>query len=69
MPEGAKNGTITVKNNGEAVNFGEITYEKAGTYKYTISEVKGNVSGVTYDSTSKPVTVTVRDNGDGTMSA
>ena len=69
MPEGAKDGELTVVNKGETVNFGTITYDKAGTYKYTINEVKGDLGGVTYDSTTKNVTVTVKDNGDGTMNA
>lgn len=70
MPEGAENGSKTVANNDKgAIDFGEITYNTPGTYEYTISEIKGDVSGVTYDSNIKNVTVTVADKGDGTMTA
>jgi len=69
MPEGAGNGTITAENEGEAVNFGSITYDKAGTYHYTIREENGGLGGVTYDDSVKNVTVTVTDNGDGTLTA
>jgi pilin isopeptide linkage protein len=69
MPEGASGGVKTVTNKGEAVNFGKITYDKAGEYHYQISEVKGSLGGVKYDETTKDVTVTVKDNGDGTLTA
>ena len=32
-----------------AINFDEISYDQAGTYNYTISEVIGNKTGMTYD--------------------
>ena len=48
--------------------FGAIKYEYPGTYTYTVEE-SGTVPGVTNDATaSKTVTVTVTDNGDGTLS-
>ena len=40
-------------------SFGKITYEKAGTYEYTITEQNGGVDGVTYDTTPHKVVVTV----------
>jgi pilin isopeptide linkage protein len=36
-------------------------YTKAGTYEYTIKEVKGNLGGVTYDETTHNAVVTVKD--------
>ena len=69
MPKDAKDGKLTVKNNGAAVDFGSITYDKAGTYNYTIQEEKGSLGGVTYDGSTKTVKVTVADRGDGTLSA
>ena len=69
MPEGAKDGKLTVTNKGTAVDFGSITYDKAGTYHYTITEDAGNVSGVTYDTSTKDVTVTVTDDGKGNLNA
>ena len=56
------------KKDGSIV-FNEITYNEAGTYSYTISEVKGTLGGITYDETIKNITVKVSDNGDGTLSA
>ena len=44
-------------------NFGEIKYDTAGTYKYTVTETNAGttVDGVTYDGTPAEVTVTVTD--------
>ncbi len=55
--------------NGGTATFGEITYEKAGTYTYTVTE-SGEVKGVSNDSVSeKTVTVVVADNGEGQLVA
>lgn len=50
--------------NGEdgTVAFPTIDYTKAGEYKYTIAEQKGNLSHVTYDATVHHAVVTVVDN-------
>ena len=76
MPKGAVGGNRTVANGaGGAVNFGSITYDKAGTYTYTISEVEpeGAVDhvkdGITYDGTPRNVTVKVTAADDGSLSA
>lgn len=69
MPKAAKDGKLTVTNTGDSVNFGSIMYDKAGTYQYTISEDKGSLEGVTYDTSRKNVTVTVEDNGSGALTA
>ncbi|MBW3081752.1 Spy0128 family protein [Bifidobacterium saguinibicoloris] len=70
MPEGAKDGVKTVTNAADGkVAFGEITYDKPGTYAYTVRETAGDLGGVTYDDTVYTVTVTVKDNHDGTMTA
>ena len=70
MPEGDAGGSLTVANGtGGAVNFGSITYDKAGTYCYTIGEVKGDDDGVTYDSKTVDVTVEVKAADDGSLSA
>ena len=49
----------TATETNKMVTFGPITYEKAGTYEYTITEVNGGADGVTYDTTPHTVTVTV----------
>lgn len=63
--------TTTIKNvdgSGTAKSFGAITYTKPGTYTYTITE-SGTVPGVSNGQDSYNVTVTAKDNGDGTMTA
>ncbi len=52
-----------VNNNGAQVNFGEITFTKAGTYTYTVKEVKGDLENVTYDNNELKVTITVAQLG------
>jgi pilin isopeptide linkage protein len=67
-----KNGkTLQTKRNTAlgTVVFDEIEYDEAGTYEYTISEVKGNAANVTYDTHEAKVTVTVTDDGNGTLTA
>ncbi|MEG3268984.1 Spy0128 family protein, partial [Streptococcus suis] len=53
------------------VKFKELTFDKAGTYTYTISEKNGGTTdkGVTYDGKTITATVTVTDNGSGELSA
>ena len=56
---------------GGTAKFGQITYTKPGTYMYTVTE-SGEVAGITNDAkatSGKTVTVVVRDNGDGTLTA
>lgn len=50
-----------------SVKFDEITYDQVGTYRYTVSEVKGDDTTITYDETVYDVTVEVADNGSGTL--
>ena len=55
--------------NGGTASFGTITYTKPGTYKYKVTET-GSVDGVTNDAqATKEITVVVKDNSDGTMTA
>lgn len=55
---------IQTAKNGEdgTVTFLAINYTKAGEYKYTIAEQKGNLSHVAYDDTVHHAVVTVVDN-------
>lgn len=58
----------TVTNNAQGgFCFDQITYDAAGTYEYTISEVKGDAEGVTYDDATIAVKVVVTDNGKGAL--
>ena len=58
--------TATATEQKPLASFGEITYEKAGVYEYTITERNGGADGVTYDTTPHPVTVTVAKANDAT---
>lgn len=49
--------------NGNFV-FDSITFDTAGTYHYTVSEVDGGLGGVSYDSTIYTVRVDVTENVD-----
>ena len=62
--------SATVTNNAKGViDFGKITYEKAGVYVYTLSEVDGGDARYDYDASVYTVTVTVNDNSRGVLSA
>ena len=52
-----------------AFNFGDVTYNTPGVYKYTIVETKPATAhpGMSYSSATYEVEVTVADKGDGTM--
>ena len=54
---------VTITNESENKNaaFGSITYDTAGEYKYTIKETTGSINGVTYDTHTANVTVTITD--------
>lgn len=70
MPEGATDGVQTVANDEHGnAQFGVIDYAQAGEYHYTVSEVKGDAEGVTYDETEHAVVVRVTDDGEGQLLA
>lgn len=52
---------------GGAIIFDALTFTEAGTYTYTVTEVKGDKSYITYDETVYTVTVTVADDGQGKL--
>ena len=49
--------------------FQTLTFDKAGVYTYTLTEEIGNAGGVTYDTASYTVTITVTDGKDGKLYA
>lgn len=52
-----------------AISFKDLEFDKAGTYKYTISEVNDKQKEIKYDTSEKTVTITVKDSGDGYLQA
>ena len=48
-------------------SFGDITFNAPGEYEFKITETKGNIPGVTYDTHEATFKVTAEDNGDGTL--
>ena len=51
------------------ITMSPIEYTKAGTYAYTLREVKGNAGGITYSDAEYGIETTITDNGDGTLKA
>lgn len=61
---------LTAKNdaNGQ-VRFEELSFTRVGTYTFTITEVNDGQQHVAYDETARKVTVTVTDDGRGSLIA
>ena len=60
--------TVTNDVDGK-INFDKFEYDEPGTYAYTISEVKGDEAGMTYDKSVFTATVNVVDDGEGNLKA
>lgn len=68
--EGEDGTRLTTGNDANGmVMFPAIQYSETGTYQYTLSEVKGSETGVTYDEAAYAVTVAVEDDGEGSLVA
>lgn len=68
--EGEDGTQLTAGNDANGmVVFPAIQYSETGTYQYTLSEVKGSETGVTYDEAAYAVTVAVEDGGEGSLVA
>ncbi len=63
--------TVTKDSVDYTETFGKVTFTEAGTYEWTVTEThKGEtLKGVSYESTQKTVTITVKDNGKGNLIA
>lgn len=62
--EGEDGTRLTAGNDANGmVAFPAIQYSETGKYQYTLSEVKGSETGVTYDEAAYAVTVAVEDDG------
>lgn len=68
--EGEDGTQLTAGNDASGmVVFPAIQYSETGTYQYTLSEVKGSETGVTYDEAAYAVTVAVEDDDEGSLVA
>lgn len=60
----------TVTNDADGkISFDKFEYDEPGTHVYTISEVKGDEAGMTYDTSVFTATVNVVDDGEGNLKA
>lgn len=60
--------TVTNKADG-TVAFSALSFNKAGTYTYTVREVKGTAQDITYDEKTVTATVTVENGNNGDLVA
>ena len=63
--------TATVNpTSGDEVSFefGDVTFDKPGEYRYVIRETTGTLPGIDYDGALYRVNIIIEDNGDGTLS-
>lgn len=65
VPRDAQSDKATDVREGEGtLEFDKLTFDRAGVYTYTVTEQDGDLGGVTYDTTSHTVTVTVTEDAD-----
>ena len=71
IAEGADTATVSGAKDGEAkgFSFGAVTFTKAGTYEFSVTEQGAAPAGYTYDTHASKVTVEVTDSGDGQLAA
>ena len=67
----SKVASVTAGTNSCAVGFSSISYDKPGTYTYTIRDAMADATtdGVYHDASTHTLTVTVTDNGEGKLQA
>ena len=59
----------TVTNKNGKATFSKLSFNKVGTYKYTITETAGSDTNVDYDAMTVTMTVTVTENSKGDLQA
>lgn len=67
LPGNAASLIIDAQDADHKAAFDDITFNAVGEYKFKVTEVKGTIAGVTYDTREAIITVTTEDNGDGTL--
>lgn len=60
-PRNTQSGKVTAREGDGTLDFDKLTFDKTGVYTYTVDEQDGTLGGVTYDTTSHTVTVTVTE--------
>ena len=62
---------VAVNSKNTTANFGtdKLVFSKADQYVYYITEDRGTISGITYDTTKYKIVVTVNDDGKGQLKA
>ena len=69
-PDGAVLPAETTKyatKDSQTVTFGDIVFNKYGTFKFTITETEGDLKGVGYDTEPREFTIVVSDDGIGSL--
>lgn len=61
MPDGSRDGKLTVANKGTGFTFGRMTYTKPGAYTYHVKELAGTDKTIGYSTQEYDVTITVTD--------
>ena len=62
VPRDTQSDKATNVREGEGtLEFDKLTFDRAGVYTYTVTEQDGDLGGVTYDTTSHTVTITVTE--------
>lgn len=60
-PRNTQSDKVTAREGDGTLEFDRLTFDRAGVYTYTVDEQDGTLGGVTYDTTSHTVTVTVTE--------
>lgn len=60
-PRNTQSGKVTAREGDGTLGFDKLTFDKTGVYTYTVDEQDGTLGGVTYDTTSHTVTITVTE--------
>lgn len=60
-PRDTQSGKVTAREGDGTLDFDKLTFDKTGVYTYTVDEQDGTLGGVTYDTTSHTVTITVTE--------
>lgn len=60
-PRNTQSDKVTTREGDGTLDFDKLTFDKTGVYTYTVDEQDGTLGGVTYDTTSHTVTITVTE--------